>query len=91
MLDLSPREKFVFAPLLILVLWMGIYPEPFLAPIRPTVDTLVARVATVQKQARATGPEHVVPAMAETHLSGNRVVNRWLPTSFGATDSGQQP
>jgi len=91
MLDLSLREKFVFAPLLILVLWMGIYPEPFLAPIRVTVDALVARVATVQKQARATGPEHVVPAMAETHWSGDRVVNRWLPTSFGATDSGQQP
>jgi NADH-quinone oxidoreductase subunit M len=91
MLDLSPREKFVFAPLLILVLWMGIYPEPFLAPIRPTVDALVARVATVQKQARTTRPEHVAPAMAETHSSSNRVAERWLPTSLGMTDSGQQP
>ena len=68
MLDLSPREKVVFAPLLVLVLWMGIYPEPFLAPIRPTVDALVARVATVQKQARTTGPEHVAPAMAGIQL-----------------------
>ena len=91
MLDLSPREKFVFAPLLILVLWMGIYPEPFLAPIRPTVDALVARVATVQKQARTTGPGHVAPAMAEIRSSSNRVAERWLPTSLGMTDSGQQP
>jgi NADH-quinone oxidoreductase subunit M len=91
MLDLNPREKFVFAPLLILVLWMGVYPEPFLAPIRPTVDALVARVATVRKQARTTGPEHLAPAMAETHSSSNRVAERWLPTSLGMTDSGQQP
>lgn len=29
MLDLSPREVVVFAPLVILVLWMGIYPTSF--------------------------------------------------------------
>ena len=42
MLDLSPREKAVFAPLLLLVLWMGVYPSSFLTPIRASVDHLVA-------------------------------------------------
>jgi NADH-quinone oxidoreductase subunit M len=28
-LDLSPREVAVFAPLVILVLWMGLYPSSF--------------------------------------------------------------
>src|SRR3546814_14243401 len=28
--DLNWREKVVFAPLVVLVLWMGIYPAPFL-------------------------------------------------------------
>ncbi len=42
-LDLSPREKLVFAPLLILVLWMGIYPTSFLRPIRASVDHIVAQ------------------------------------------------
>src|SRR5271169_5700236 len=42
-LDLSPREKFVFAPLLVLVLWMGIYPTSFLRPIRASVDHIVAQ------------------------------------------------
>jgi NADH-quinone oxidoreductase subunit M len=42
-LDLSPREKFVFAPLLLLVLWMGIYPTSFLGPIRASVDHIVAQ------------------------------------------------
>jgi NADH-quinone oxidoreductase subunit M len=42
-LDLSPREKFVFAPLLVLVLWMGIYPSSFLRPIQASVDHIVAQ------------------------------------------------
>jgi NADH-quinone oxidoreductase subunit M len=43
-LDLSPREKAIFAPLLLLVLWMGIYPSSFLRPIRASVDHIVAQV-----------------------------------------------
>ncbi len=42
-LDLSPREKLVFAPLLVLVLWMGIYPTSFLRPIQASVDHIVAQ------------------------------------------------
>ena len=44
MLDLSPREKAVFAPLLVLVLWMGFYPNSFLRPIQVSVDHLVQQV-----------------------------------------------
>jgi NADH-quinone oxidoreductase subunit M len=47
-LDLSPREKAVFAPLLILVLWMGVYPMSFLTPIRASVDHLVRQVSAAQ-------------------------------------------
>ncbi len=43
-LDLSPREKAVFAPLLVLVLWMGLYPSSFLRPIQVSVDHLVRQV-----------------------------------------------
>lgn len=86
MLDLTPREKFVFAPLLVLVLWMGIYPEPFLAPIRPTVDALVARVATVQQQAREAAPDTIVPAQAAIRLSSEQTANKWVPVSARTTD-----
>jgi NADH-quinone oxidoreductase subunit M len=44
MLDLSPREKAVFAPLLVLVLWMGLHPSSFLRPIQTSVDHLVQQV-----------------------------------------------
>jgi NADH-quinone oxidoreductase subunit M len=43
-LDLSLREKVVFAPLLLLVLWMGVYPNSFLQPIQASVDHLVQQV-----------------------------------------------
>ena len=42
-LDLSAREKLVFAPLLVLVLWMGIYPSSFLRPIQVSVDHMIAQ------------------------------------------------
>ena len=43
-LDLSPREIAVFAPLLILVFWMGVYPLPFLDVLHVSVNHLVEQV-----------------------------------------------
>jgi NADH-quinone oxidoreductase subunit M len=43
--DLNAREWSVMVPLAALTLWMGVYPESFLAPMRKDVATLVARVA----------------------------------------------
>ncbi|QNT70666.1 NADH-quinone oxidoreductase subunit M [Defluviicoccus vanus] len=44
MMDLTPREIAIFAPLVVLVLWMGIYPSSFLDVIHVSVDHLVTRV-----------------------------------------------
>ncbi|MBV9015044.1 MAG: NADH-quinone oxidoreductase subunit M [Alphaproteobacteria bacterium] len=52
MTDLSLREKIVFAPLLGLVLWMGIYPSSFLVPIRTSVEHVVAQVNAANKSGR---------------------------------------
>jgi NADH-quinone oxidoreductase subunit M len=41
-LDLSPREIAVFAPLIVLVFWMGIYPASFLDMMAVSVDNLIA-------------------------------------------------
>jgi len=43
--DLSPRELALLAPIAAVVLWMGVYPESFLAPMRRDVATLEARIA----------------------------------------------
>jgi len=44
MADLSGRELWLLAPVAAVVLWMGVYPESFLAPMRKDVTTLLARI-----------------------------------------------
>ncbi len=41
MKDLNPREVAIFAPLVILVLWMGVWPEPFLDVFDASVKNLL--------------------------------------------------
>ena len=45
MTDLTPREWAILAPIAAAVLWMGVYPESFLAPMRADIAALEARVA----------------------------------------------
>ncbi len=44
--DLSMREMWLLAPIAAAVLWMGVYPESFLAPMRPDIRALEARLAS---------------------------------------------
>jgi NADH-quinone oxidoreductase subunit M len=46
MLDLSTREIAIFAPLVLIVLWMGVYPSSFTAIMGPSVDRLLAGYQT---------------------------------------------
>jgi len=41
--DLSLREAFVMAPVIVFIVVMGLMPGPFLAPAKPAVDRLVQR------------------------------------------------
>jgi len=54
MLDLHWREVAIFAPMVAIVLWMGVYPGSFLRPIQPSIANLVERVqAAVRDDAAA--------------------------------------
>ena len=44
MKDLSAREWLLLAPIAAVVLWMGVYPESFLRPMRADIGRLVERV-----------------------------------------------
>jgi NADH-quinone oxidoreductase subunit M len=69
--DLNRREFWLLAPIAAVVLWMGVYPESFMAPMRQDVAVLLARIdratpasdsqPTVGRPAPAK-PAHAVPA-----------------------------
>ena len=69
--DLSVREWLMLGPIAAAVLWMGVYPESFLAPIRQDIAALDARVA----RAKPAGDSRLVigqpaPAPAEDAHEG---------------------
>ena len=65
MLDLSRREIALFAPLIVVVLWMGIYPKPVLDVFSASVDQLVARYQQAQTDAPASVASRRVASLAE--------------------------
>jgi NADH-quinone oxidoreductase subunit M len=54
MFDLTPREILVFAPMIVVVIWMGVYPASFLRPIQPSVANLIEHVQMSQRAAAST-------------------------------------
>ena len=69
--DLSRREIAMFLPIAAVVLWMGVYPESFLRPMRRDVGAMVARTERANpggdaKLAAGTPPP-VAAAHAEAH------------------------
>lgn len=52
--DLSRRELAVLAPLVALMIWMGVYPKPFLERMEPTIVELIHNVE--QKRANTAPP-----------------------------------
>jgi NADH-quinone oxidoreductase subunit M len=45
--DLSTRELWLLGPIALVVLWMGVYPESFMAPMRKDVGVILSRVEPV--------------------------------------------
>ena len=82
MKDLDAREYWLLAPIAAVVLWMGVYPESFMAPMRDDVGRLLTRIEraaplsdstlTAGKPAAAKAGSHASPAQvyntpAEAH------------------------
>ena len=65
MRDLEPREWLILAPLAAATLWMGVYPESFIAPMRADVAAILDRVhpTAPASDAALTAP-HAKPALA---------------------------
>jgi NADH-quinone oxidoreductase subunit M len=76
--DLSIREFWLMAPIAAVVLWMGVYPESFLAPMRADIRALEARLAPAAPvgdskikmgapKSASEGHHENVPAHGEAH------------------------
>ncbi|HEY4547695.1 MAG TPA: NADH-quinone oxidoreductase subunit M, partial [Pedomonas sp.] len=75
-LDLSPREIAIFAPLLALVFWMGIYPNTFLEPLHAPVEKLLAQTTletetAVPAQPAAPSAAAAAPEAAQTEAASD--------------------
>ena len=49
-LDLSKRELLIFAPLVIIVLWMGFYPNTFMDSLHAPVENLLSQLDVTSAQ-----------------------------------------
>ena len=69
MTDLSPRELALLVPIAAAVLWMGVYPESFLAPMRGDVKILLQRIdrAKPAGDAQPTPPKNPQVKAGEGH------------------------
>ncbi|TCD05291.1 NADH-quinone oxidoreductase subunit M [Erythrobacteraceae bacterium CFH 75059] len=69
--DLTAREWTLLTPIAAAVLWMGVYPEPFLAPMRNDIAALEARLA------RAAPAGDALPVIGEPReLPANAIAHR---------------
>jgi NADH-quinone oxidoreductase subunit M len=73
MRDLSAREVLLLVPIALAVLWMGVYPESFLAPMRADVASLTARIDRARPEGDAMLALGKAPAAtahdADTHAA----------------------
>lgn len=65
--DLSAREMALLAPIAAAVMWMGVYPESFMAPIRGDVGAIVARI----DRAAPEGDAHLKMGEAKAATKGH--------------------
>jgi NADH-quinone oxidoreductase subunit M len=66
--DLNLREVMTFVPLIILAVWIGIYPTPFLTRLDTAVDRVVARVSPQYAAAKAADCSNK-PALSKWQLA----------------------
>jgi NADH-quinone oxidoreductase subunit M len=93
--DLTLRERLVFAPLLFLILWMGVMPQPFLDRMLPSLEHMLdlSRMRAASAQAMSSAPR-LAPATASAlgRAPGGSPggANGIAPTPVAATTPGME-
>jgi len=84
MQDITLREGIIFAPMVALVFWMGVYPSSFIAPMEPALQKVLSRFpmtpvpavkaeAPAETPAQAEKPAEAAPAANEHAEEGEKV------------------
>ena len=66
LLDLNFREFATYAPLLVLAVWIGLYPKPFIDRLQTSVDRVVARISPEYRAQAVPGSGFPVPGSGFT-------------------------
>jgi NADH-quinone oxidoreductase subunit M len=80
--DLTLREVLVLAPVVLLVIWIGMYPQPFLKRMEASTRALVERVVTVAYLRAAQSGTTRCPAVGQSGPEvaiSNRQRSRLIP------------
>jgi len=94
MRDLSLSESLVMAPLVVLIVFMGVFPKPFLDRIAPSVDRLVHHVEANsghREPAVSRDGERVVPVSERRSEAGRTAEDAGPGRGSGETGSRRAP
>lgn len=59
--DIRTTEIVILVPIVALIVFMGIYPRPFLSRMQPSVELVLQRIEAKGNRAQATVPSHLSP------------------------------
>jgi len=70
--DLTLRERLVFAPLVLLIFWMGVTPQPLLDRMQPSLERVLdlARMRGAPSQAAVVPTPHAAPHSSTVAMRG---------------------
>ena len=65
--DLGVRERIILAPIVVLIVFMGVYPQPFLHRMQPAIDVTLQRIANATTTAAAGNQQRPAKLKSEKH------------------------
>ena len=86
--DLSLRERLVFAPLLILIVWMGVAPQPFLDRVQPALDRTLA---LAQHRLNAAAADAAAPGAPGATLAAGPATAGAVPAAVATPGAESAP
>jgi len=81
LIDLSPRELLTIVPVIVFIVWIGVYPKPFLEPTEASLKQLLTQV-----QARKMAEE---PGGRGAEAQGSGRVEQGVPTRVAGEAAGR--